>query len=73
MNWLKMFQKGGMGFFTSLISAGAGIIIANQSIITNLIPEKWGQMTLSALVGFILVAAANWWKNKDVPAGRAQR
>jgi hypothetical protein len=73
MDFGKMFQKGGMGFLTSLISAGAGIVIANPSLITNLIPAKWGQMTLSALVGFIIVAAANWWKNKNVPAGEPQK
>jgi len=72
MDWGKMIQKGGMGFFTSLISAGAGIVIANPSIITNLIPAKWGQMTLSAVAGFIIVAAANWWKNKNTPAGSPQ-
>jgi len=73
MDWMKTIQKGGMGFFTSLISAGAGIVIANPSIITNLIPAKWGQMTLSALVGFVLVAGANWWKNKSVHAGDPQK
>ena len=68
-----MFQKGGLGFFTALVTSAAGIVIANPSIVTNLIPAKWGQMTLSALVGFLIVAGANWLKNKNVPKGEPQQ
>jgi hypothetical protein len=73
MDFGKMFQKGFMGAFTALVVSAGSIVASNPSIITNLIPAKYGQMTVASLLGFILVAGANWLKNKNVPAGEPQK
>lgn len=72
MDFVKMFQKGGMGAFTFLLSTVASVIIANPQAIANWIPSHFSQMTVGTIATAVLVMAANWVKNINTPKGGVQ-
>jgi hypothetical protein len=60
MDWKKAIKKGFLAFLTFI----AAYVVTNPSIITNFIPENIAQMTVGSFVAAIIVAGANWIKNR---------
>ena len=60
MNIGKVFSKGLLGGLTFLVA----YVASNPQVVTNLIPENISQMTIGGLVGFVIVAVTNWFKNR---------
>lgn len=59
MNWIKIIEKGVLGFLTWITA----YLVSNPSAITNMIPEEIVNMTVGGAVAGLLVALANWLKH----------
>ena len=58
-------QKAGIGSIKQLLVWVLGILVAYPQLLLNLL-GKWKEMTLGAVVVYLLNVLLNWLKNKDL-------